>query len=89
MEISNAFVCAMGIGVVFLGLVCLVIICKITSLICCSGSKKEQDESATVYEQSDDTIQNKQEIIAAISAVVAEELNTDISAIRILSFKKM
>ena len=34
-------------------------------------------------------IQNRQEIIAAVSAVLAEELGTDVSAIRILSFKKI
>ena len=34
-------------------------------------------------------VENRQEIIAAVSAVVAEELGTDISAIRILSFKKI
>jgi len=34
-------------------------------------------------------IENRQEIIAAVSAVIAEELGTDISAIRIHSFKKI
>ena len=34
-------------------------------------------------------IQNRQEIIAAVSAALAEELGTDVSAIRILSFKKI
>ena len=33
-------------------------------------------------------IENRQEIIAAVAAVAAEELGTDISAIRIHSFKK-
>ena len=34
-----------------------------------------------------DAIPNRQELIAAISAALAEELGTDVSAIRILSFK--
>ena len=34
-------------------------------------------------------IPNRQAMIAAISAVIAEELGTDISAIRILSVKKV
>ena len=35
------------------------------------------------------TIPNRQELIAAVSAALAEELGTDVSAIRILSFKKL
>ena len=34
-------------------------------------------------------IENRQEIIAAVSAVIAEELGTDINALRIISFKKI
>ena len=34
-------------------------------------------------------IENRQEIIAAVSAALAEEMGTDISAIRIHSFKKI
>ena len=34
-------------------------------------------------------IENRGEIIAAVSAALAEEMGTDISAIRILSFKKI
>ena len=36
-----------------------------------------------------EVIENKQEMLAAISAVVAEELGRDVSQIKILSFKKM
>ena len=34
-------------------------------------------------------IENRQEIIAAVCAAVAEENGTDISAIRVISFKKL
>ena len=34
-------------------------------------------------------IANRQELVAAISAALAEELGTDVSAIRILSLKKV
>jgi Na+-transporting methylmalonyl-CoA/oxaloacetate decarboxylase gamma subunit len=84
----DAFVVASGIGVVFLGLVCIVILCKLVGLFCTMGSKKEE---APVVQNVPVTqpIENRQEIIAAVSAAVAEELGADISAIRILSFKKI
>ncbi len=93
MEVSNGFVCAMGIGTVFVGLICLVVICWITGLICRAGEKGTKTETvpavATANAQPAQSIEKKQEIIAAVSAAVAEELGTDVSAIRILSFKKM
>ena len=91
-EPSNLFVVCLGVGVVFIGLVCIVILCKILSAICALGNKKT--DTATVAPTTAKTditkpIENKQEIIASVSAVIAEELGTDISAIRILSFKKI
>ena len=38
---------------------------------------------------ADAPIENRREIIAAVSAALAEEMGTDVSAIRILSFKKI
>ena len=34
-------------------------------------------------------VPNRQELIAAVSAALAEELGTDVSGIRILSFRKV
>ena len=92
MEISNTFVVVLGIGVVFVGLICIVLLCKIVSAFCMLGEGKRQDSTAPVSNAAAakaQPIQNRQEIIAAVSACVAEELGTDISAIRILSFKKI
>lgn len=95
MEISNALVVALGVGIVFIGLICIIILCKIMSAICMMSTNKDSDTSnststptvaAPVAAQP---IQNRQEIIAAVSAALAEELGTDVSAIRILSFKKI
>ena len=93
-EISNTFVVCMGIGVVFIGLICIVILCKIMSAVCALANKSEKSAPAPVATQSapavaTQPIENRQEIIAAVSAVLAEELGTDISALRILSFKKI
>lgn len=87
---SNLFVVGMGVGTVFLGLVCIVLLCLIMSAICRAAEKKPTAPAAEpVTQPSARPIENRQEIIAAVSAAVAEELGTDISAIRILSFKKL
>ena len=66
------------------------------SAVCSLTAKKENNESASnasapavVAPVAAQPIQNRQEIIAAVSAALAEELGTDVSAIRILSFKKI
>ncbi len=90
--IPNWLVIAMGIGTVFVGLICIIIICKIMSLFFVKQTKATANVSAAPAASApavQTAIENRQEIIAAVSAVAAEELGTDISAIRILSFKKI
>ena len=92
---STAFVVILGIATVFVGLLGLVILCKILSLFCNISSKKSTanttvaTNSQAASPAANQVIENRQEIIAAVSAVLAEELGTDVSAIRILSFKKI
>ncbi len=89
---SNAFIVGLGFGVVFIGLICIVLLCKIVSAVCIiSEGKKAEDVTPARVDApvAAQPIQNRQEIIAAVSACVAEELGTDISAIRVLSFKKI
>ena len=90
-EVSNAFVVALGISVVFIGLIAIIILCKIMSVLCSMSDKKDATTTTTppIVVPDAQPIANRQEIIAAVSAAVAEELGTDISAIRILSFKKI
>ncbi len=90
-EPSNLFVVCLGVGVVFIGLICIVILCKILSAICSIGQKQTDTTKNTVPTPAVATpvIENRQEIIAAVSAALAEELGTDVSAIKILSFKKI
>ncbi len=87
----DLFVVCMGIGTVFIGLICIIVLCKIIGLFCGASKKASAPEvkANTSAPSAAQPIQNKQEIIAAVSAVIAEELGTDISAIRILSFKKI
>ena len=91
-KVPNAFVVVMGIGVVFIGLIFIVIICKIMGKLC-SGAKTEQKTeevvNVPVANTQNQVIENRQEIIAAVCAAAAEEMGTDISGIRVLSFKKI
>ena len=86
---SNIFVCGMGIGTVFAGLVTLVVICYIISAACKVVGKSEPTEvkkQAPVAVSSE--IANKGEIVAACCAAIAEELGEDVKNIRVVSFKR-
>ena len=82
MSLSNTFVVLMGLGIVFFGLICIVFLCQIMSFICKSMIK----ETPT---NTNEVIPNRQEFVAAVSAVIAEELGTDVSGIKICSIKKL
>lgn len=83
MEPSNLLVVCLGMGTVFFGLICLIAICMITSSVCRLFEKGEK--KAPVNE----TIPKKQEIVAAVCAVIAEENGVDAKNIKVLSFKKI
>ena len=90
-ELSNVFVVCMGIGVVFVGLVSLIIICKIMGAICGAFVKdKPAATAAPAAAQAapapvSNEIPNRQEFVAAVAAAIAEDMGTDISRIRIHS----
>ena len=88
---SNTFVCVMGMGTVFIGLICIVIICSIMSLVMRAFSKQKPaaPAKAAPVATANLPIQDKQAIIAGTCAVIAEELGTDVSNIRVLSFKRI
>ena len=90
MDYSSLFVCLMGMGTVFFGLICLIgltslmgrIIGNTPSTISAAATPAPAAALAAVEP-------DRQELIAAISAAIAEELGTDITGIRILSIKKV
>lgn len=90
---SDWFVCALGVGTVFVGLVCLIILCKILGAVCQintkSTEKKNEPAAVPAVKSVSAVIPNRRETVAAISAAIAEELGTDVSAIRIVSIEKM
>lgn len=89
MQVSNLFVCLMGMGVTFIGLTCLILLTTLMSKLAGRNEKAAAAPAAPVPAPAASAIPNRQELIAAVSAVLAEELGTDVTAIRILSFKKV
>ena len=80
---NPAFVVLMGIGTVFFGLICIILLCMAMSAVCRSMGGPAAAPAASA------AIPNRQAMIAAISAAIAEEEGTDMSGIRILSVKKL
>lgn len=91
---SNLFILGLGLGTVFVGLICIIVICKLMSAICSKVGKKSAQPAAPVLVAEPavpaaTAIPNRQEFIAAVSAAIAEEMGTDVSKIRILSVQKI
>ena len=79
-EASIGMVILLGVGIVFLGLICLVIVCSIFGLIgkATNRSKKKKEEIVPAAAKEEE-IPDRQEFVAAVSAAIAEELGTDVS----------
>ena len=96
---SLAFVCSMGMGIVFAGLICLVIICNIMGVLVRKLEKTGRQNteapapapvSAAAQQPAAAMPQSeKRAVIAGVCSIIAEELGTDVSSIRVLSFKKV
>lgn len=89
-DLSNGLVVGMGMGTVFTGLVCLILICYITGAICKKFVKKSDVvENIPAPTVNNAPIQNKQEVLAAVCAVIAEEIGTEANNIKVVSFKRI
>lgn len=91
-EISNVAVIGIGIGTVFAGLVCLILICNIMGALVKAFSRKETEEKETnnkVQQAPANVNVNKGEFVAAIAAAIAEDLGEDVTGIRIKSIKRV
>ncbi len=92
--VSNTTACLIGVGTVFVGLVCIIILCKIIGAFFTMSEKKETATKEDVAVSGSNAaapveIPNRGETVAAIATAIAEATGTDISAIRILSIEKM
>lgn len=95
-EVNDLFVVVMGIGTVFVGLICIIILCKILGVCCQLLAKKETNElpaptpkAPVATAPTPAVIPNRRETVAAIAAAIAEDLGTDVSAIRIVSIEQL
>ncbi len=88
--VTNLTVILMGLGVVFVGLIGLIIVCSITGAICKALIKEQPAVQAApaASAPAQDNIPNRGEFIAAVSAAIAEASGTDASGIRIVKIEK-
>lgn len=95
---NTGIVIFLGLAIVFTGLICIVLLCRIMSILVVISERRGSSSSnatsapsavgAVAPARSPDPAP-RSEIIAAVSAVIAEELGEDVSAIKILSLKKI
>ena len=85
---SNLFVVLMGMGTVFFGLVCIVLLIMITGKII--GVKKQPVVAPAKVEAPAASKASNADpaLIAIISAALAEELGTDVSNVVVTSISK-
>ena len=86
-EYGSVFVCLMGMGTVFFGLICLIVLTTVMGKVV--GGRPAPAAPAPVAAAPAAQEGNRQEIAAAVSAAIAEELGTSITGIRIVSMKKL
>lgn len=89
--LDNIYVVFLGMGTVFVSLICIVFLCMLMSAIVRKFETVESPVSASsaVPQQADTPIADRQAIIAASCAVIAEELGEDVKNIKVVSFKRM
>ena len=83
----------LGFGTVFVGLICLILIISLMSLIYgkVAGKAKPEKEQAPAAAPvaPAQTVANRGEFIAAVSAAIATEMGTDVTGLKIVSIKKI
>ena len=83
MEYSSIFVCLMGMGTVFFGLICLIALTYLMSAVVGRGKKAAPAPVPAAPQTAGEVTPE------LVAAALAEELGTDITGIRIVSMKKM
>lgn len=86
LDYNSVFVCLMGMGTVFIGLTILILLTELMHRVC---RKMKRAPAAQEVPQPQAETENREELLAAISAALAEEMGTDAAGIRIVSFKKV
>ena len=88
-EIPNWFAVVMGIGTVFAGLIAIIIICLITGALAGTSKNNKKKPAISINTDKNEDPRVRQQLIAAVSAACAEDMGTDVSRIRVVSFRKI
>lgn len=89
-EYGMGTVAGLGMGTVFAGLICLVVLISLLNLIFNKIPEKQpvkEETKAAAAAVADEKMDD--ETVAAVSAAIAEVLGRDVSGIRITSIKKI
>lgn len=89
-DYSNLFVCLMGLCTVFIGLICIIVLVSVMSNVVRrtdARSAAPAIPAPTAVPAAASAV--TPELVAAVAAAIAEEMGTDVSAIRIVSMKKI
>lgn len=85
-EYSNLFVVLMGLGTVFAGLLCIILLVTLMSWVCARTSAPKTVPQMPAAPAPGAVTPA---MMAAVAAAIAEDMGTDVSAIRIVSMKKV
>lgn len=93
---SDWLVCVLGVGTVFVGLIGVIVVCALLGAICRGFLKKDkakneksQNVGAVTNTTQGDEIPDKEQLVAAVSAALAEYMGEDVNSFRIVSIKKI
>ena len=94
-QMNGWFVMLLGMGTVFVGLICLIYITKLMSLVCKSGKGAKAEAAAApapqaappVASAAPAAIPNRAQFVAAKSAAIAMEMGTEPQGLRIHSIR--
>lgn len=82
-------VAGLGMGTVFAGLICLVVLLSIMNVVFSRIKPKEQTKPEVKASVPATNEKMDEETVAAVSAAIAETMGRDVSGIRITSIKKV
>ncbi len=94
---NDWLVCLLGIGTVFVGLIGVIIVCALLGALCRGLAKKTKADDvkntknapSTAVDVSNGEIPDKEQLVAAVSAALAEYMGEDVNSFRIVSIKKI
>lgn len=89
MDYSNLFVCLMGLCTVFIGLICIIALVTVMSAVVRKTERQNTAPAIPAPAAAAAPSEITPEMVAAVSAAIAENLGSDVSAIRIVSMKKI